>query len=700
MKKPALALIIIFVIGFASCDKKEVNIKVDIRNEDKIGIIDADLVQKVKNELIGKFGDENEFRIERGVDQVAALWKESDGEFIDLEQFCIENFIHDDSTRNDVFNTIQRNHEIISGNFNRMSLELQEPVQLDMGEISKLEYTYAAYNPASHLTEDFFKNKAAFITALNFPHYSLKEKNTLSNQWDNKAWAMARVGDLYTERVPASLQQEYSKVNSDASNYIDQYNIYMGKILDETGNTMFPEDMKLITHWNLRDELKSQYDNPDGLEKQKMIYAIMKHIINQTIPEKVINKGDNYWAPISNKLYSEGKEPIADFDSEPDTRYQQLLNNFNALKNIDKYNSVYPTYIKRKFDQEMELTFENVEQIFIELLTSDTRFDAAKLIEQKLGRHLEPFDIWYKGFKTSTGISEQKLDEITKSRYKTPADFEKELPTILTKFGFEQAEAARICDKVIVEPSRGAGHAAGAAMKEDVSRLRTRIGKDGMDYKGYNIAVHEFGHNVEQTITLHDVPNYMMSGVPNNAFTEAVAFVFQSRDMDFLGINNADPMRQHYYALDNFWSTYEIMGVALTDMYVWKWLYDNPDADASQLKAATVEIAKDVWNKYYAEVFGSRDSEILAIYSHTVAYPLYLSAYPIGHLVEFQMETHFKGKNKAEELKRILTLGKMTPNAWMQNAFNTKLSSKPLIDAASEALKSINIEQNKEISCK
>ena len=42
-------------------------------------------------------------------------------------------------------------------------------------------------------------------------------------------------------------------------------------------------------------------------------------------------------------------------------------------------------------------------------------------------------------------------------------------------------------------------------MRTDNARLRTRIGKDGMDYKGYNIAVHEFGHNVEQTITLHDV---------------------------------------------------------------------------------------------------------------------------------------------------------------------------------------------------
>ena len=63
-------------------------------------------------------------------------------------------------------------------------------------------------------------------------------------------------------------------------------------------------------------------------------------------------------------------------------------------------------------------------------------------------------------------------------------------------------------------------------MKGSVSHLRTRISGNGMDYKGYNIAVHEFGHNVEQTITLYDVDNYMMSGVPNTAFTEATGICF------------------------------------------------------------------------------------------------------------------------------------------------------------------------------
>ena len=87
-----------------------------------------------------------------------------------------------------------------------------------------------------------------------------------------------------------------------------------------------------------------------------------------------------------------------------------------------------------------------------------------------------------------------------------------------------------------------------------------------MDYKGYNIAVHEFGHNVEQTISLYDVDNYMMSGVPNTAITEALAFVFQKRDLILLGMKDENPEKEKMETLDAAWSLMEIMGVGMVDM--------------------------------------------------------------------------------------------------------------------------------------
>jgi hypothetical protein len=151
-----------------------------------------------------------------------------------------------------------------------------------------------------------------------------------------------------------------------------------------------------------------------------------------------------------------------------------------------------------------------------------------------------------------------------------------------------------------------------------------------------------------------------------------------------------DPNKTHLLALDNLWSCYEIMGVSLVDMAVWKWLYANPTATPEQLKEQVVKTAKEVWNKYYANVFGVKDSPILAIYSHMIDNPLYLSAYPIGHLIEFQMDKYMTGKNVGDEMQRMLKQGRLIPQSWMMGAVGAKLSIQPTLDAAEEAMKVVN----------
>ncbi len=238
----------------------------------------------------------------------------------------------------------------------------------------------------------------------------------------------------------------------------------------------------------------------------------------------------------------------------------------------------------------------------------------------------------------------------------------------------------------MVEGGRGAGHAWGAQMRSQYSHLRTRIGEKGMNYNGFNVAAHELGHNVEQTISLHDVDHYMLNGVPNTAFTEALAFIFQLRDLKLLGLEQDNPLREHLNTLDILWSTYEIMGVSLVDMAVWRWMYANPEATDEELKAETIRIAREIWNSYYAPVIGVKDSPVLAIYSHMISYPLYLSAYPLGHLIEFQLERQMRGKNFASEIDRIFTIGNLTPRQWMQEAVGGPLGAGPLLEAAGMAV--------------
>ena len=545
---------------------------------------------------------------------------------------------------------------------------------------------FGGYDVSAHFNDDLYANKIAFLTALNFPFYSLDEKTQLGEKWSRKEWAFARMGDRFTSRVPADIQQHISQTLTEADAYISDYNIYMGKLRNDNGEQLFPDGMKLITHWGLRDELKSNYaDAEKGLEKQRMVYAVMKRIIDQSIPQQAVNNDAYTWNPLSNKLFENNAEAAA--TPEPDTRYKVFLDNFKAMRQLDAYSPHYPTQLIRAFDGTMEITKQDVETLFKNLLSSPQVKEVAAFIEARLGRKLEPFDIWYNGFKSRGGVPEEQLTAITSKKYPNPQALEADLPNILVKLGWKPEKAKQISSLITVDASRGAGHAWGAAMRNDLAHLRTRIGAEGMDYKGYNIAVHEFGHNVEQTITMNDVDYYTLHGVPNTSFTEAVAFLFQKRDLELLGLKNPNPDDEHYLALDNFWSCYEIMGVSLVDIQVWEWLYAHPDATPAQLKDAVIAAAKDVWNTYYAGILGDKDETLLGIYSHMIDYPLYLPNYPMGHLIDFQIEQQVRGKNLADEMSRMYTQGSIIPQLWMKNAVGSEISINPLLKATDEALK-------------
>ncbi len=208
-----------------------------------------------------------------------------------------------------------------------------------------------------------------------------------------------------------------------------------------------------------------------------------------------------------------------------------------------------------------------------------------------------------------------------------------------------------------------------------------------MDYKGYNIAVHEMGHNVEQVFSLTAIDHTLLQGVPNTAFTEALAFLFQARDLELLGLAGPDADSESARVLEEFWATREIAGVSLVDMAAWRWLYEHEGATPAQFREAVVAIAQDVWNRHFAPVFGVRDVAILAVYSHMVSSGLYLPDYALGHLIAFQVGDHFEGLPGpwGAEFERICRLGSITPDAWMRQAVGAPLSARPLLEAAEEA---------------
>jgi len=645
--------------------------------------------------LVAAHGETARPRAERGVRQVAKLWREEDGDAAAFEAFVQQHFAQDEARRDTMFRRLDGLHEQMYGSLLGMLLAFRWQTDLDLGPVEPYDELFAGYDPFAHVNDDFFANKIAFVVLLNFPLATLDEKLRDGPNWTPQQWAEARLADRYAKRIPAAVSQQIATAYSAADSYIASYNIWMHHLLDERGERLFPAGQRLITHWNLRDELKAQYSDPAGLPRQRMIAEVMERIVTQTIPAVVIDNPHVDWAPRANTVapaaVQDSDRPktqdAVTADREPDTRYAKLLDIYRASRLADPYSPAAPSHIARRFEEDRELPEARIEKMLVEVLSSPLMPRVAALIESRLGRPLEPFDIWYNGFRPRGTYTEAQLDEITRRKYPTADSFAADLPNVLTGLGFTPERANYLSERIAVDPARGAGHAWGAARRGDKARLRTRVGKDGMDYKGYNIAVHELGHNVEQTFSLYDVPFHGLNGVPNTAFTEALAFVFQDRDLELLGLSKPDATTDAYGVLDDFWGALEISGVALVDMRVWRWMYAHPEATPAELREATLQIARDVWNEYFAKVFGRRDVVLLAVYSHMISSGLYLPDYPIGIMIALQIKQQVRRKGDlGGEFERMSRQGRLTPDLWMERATGAPVGPAALLAATEEAL--------------
>jgi hypothetical protein len=649
--------------------------------------------------LVSKHGEAEGDRAARGAAQVAMFWRAADGDAKALEAFCAEHFARRVPALDGLFARLEASFEALEGHGLEISRELSRWAQLDVGPLLPVDGLLAAYDPSAHLVDDLFAGKVAFVALLNFPLTSLSERLAGGEKWTRRQWAEARLANRFALRIPAPVNQEIARVAAAADLYVAGYNVFVHHALSERGERLFPKGKRLLNHWNLRDELKAQYPQERGVERQRVIAKVMERIATQTIPAAVVNDPTVDWNPFTNEVRPAPPETIegdakprasVDPAREPDTRYAHVLAAFRAARAADPYAPSAPTLVARKFDLERELPEARVVALLEEVLGAPEIAEVAKVVRARLGRPLEPFDVWYDGFQPRAAHSEADLDATTRRRWPTADAFARDLPDTLAKLGFAPEKARWLAERIAVDPARGSGHALQAARRGDKAHLRTRVGPDGMDYKGFNIAIHELGHNVEQTFSLHEVDSTLLAGVPGTAFTEAIAFVFQARDLQVLGLPGPDATAERLLALDRLWDTYEIAGVSLVDLRMWRWLYDHPQATAAQLREATVGIAKDVWNRWYAPLLGARDVPILAVYAHMVGNPLYLADYPVGRIVSAQLEEHFghlpQGATFGSEIERITRVGRVTPDLWMKNATGAPVTARPLLESARRAL--------------
>jgi hypothetical protein len=653
---------------------------------------------QVESELVARYGESERPRIQLGIAQAATFWRKEDGDEKAFADMVRAQVAPDSVAHNALFSRMEFALESLDGHMNEIARDFRRQSDLDIGEIYAFDEVLAGYDPSAHVTEDFFRNRLAFAVLLNFPITTLEQRLQDGSSWTRRQWAEARLAERFSKRIPAEVNLAISQARAEADQYIAQYNVWMHHLVDAKGERLFPPGLRLLSHWNLRDEIKADYaDREKGLAKQRQIAQVMDRIVTQTIPAAVVDNPYLDWNPFSNEVKattSRDSDRAAPVDKkasnapEPDTRYAVLLKTFQAARLADPYSPTAPTLIARRFDENRQIPEARVKAMLEEVVTSPLVPRVAALISKRLNRPLEPFDVWYNGFKARGNYTEEQLDAIVRKKYPTAQAYKDDIPNLLQQLGFSEAKAQYLSKHIEVDPARGSGHALGAARRADNSHLRTRVEKGGMNYKGFNIAVHEMGHNVEQVFSLNDVDSTLLQGVPNTAFTEALAFVFQAHDLELLGLAKPDAQSHALKALNDFWATYEIAGVALVDMAVWHWMYDHPNATPAQLKDATLQVCKDIWNKYYAPVFGKKDVVYtLGIYSHMIHSFLYLPDYPIGHLIAFQIEQQMeKARSLGPEFERMAKVGNVAPDLWMEKATGAPVGAKALLTATEKAL--------------
>jgi hypothetical protein len=685
------------VVFFQICMILSADAQVKVQNN---AVASPEFLAALEQELVTGHGEASRDRIHRGLHQIIEFWRTGDGDSTALADFVGKEFISDQATLDTMFNRLESTFEQLYGHMTEIVRVFRTQTDLDLGPVQPFDEILAGYDPSAHLIDDFFANKLAFAVLLNFPLTTLQERVEKGAQWTRRQWAEARLTRIFSHRVPANVNLAIASAVSDADRYIADYNIWMHHLLTKDGRRLFPAGMRLLSHWNLRDEIKAEYsEGAAALPKQRMIELVMERIVTQTIPEAVINNPEVDWEPVTNTVSAarvhdaEGFSPMSGVLSdapEPDTRYAVLLKTYKAARLADPYCPTAPTLIARRFDEDREIPESKVKAMLEQIVAAPEVGKVAAIIHHRLGRPLEAFDIWYNGFRPRGTYTEQQLDNIVRQKYPTSEAYRKDIPNLLVKLGFTPERAEFYAEHIAVDPARGSGHAMGAAMKSAKARLRTRIESSGMNYKGFNIAVHEMGHNVEQVTSLNLIDHTLLAGVPNTAFTEALAFVFQGKDLALLGLAKADPKQEALKTLDDFWGAYEISGVALLDMAVWHWMYDHPEATPTELKEATIKTAKELWNTYYAPVFGTRDVALLAIYSHMIHSLLYLPDYPLGHLIAHQIEEHVRTAGPlGPEFERMAREGCVSPDVWMINATGSPVGTESLLAATRRAIREV-----------
>src|SRR5262245_24460819 len=208
--------------------------------------------------IVAKHGTSEEARARWGATQVAARWFPDDGDEKAYAAFCVENFLAGEPALSEAFDRFEAVLEQVDGHLLEVRRMLLTPQDLDTGPVSALDQRLGDLDLSAHVDDDLFKTRVAFLALLNFPVRTLADALREGATWSRETWAQVRMMDRFAVRLPAEISQRATQAFTAADQYIAAYNIRLDRLVDAKGASMgFRDGLSVITHWGLRDELKS-----------------------------------------------------------------------------------------------------------------------------------------------------------------------------------------------------------------------------------------------------------------------------------------------------------------------------------------------------------------------------------------------------------------------------------------------------------
>ena len=192
-------LIIFFAVIAACSSPTEKNVTTQA-----VSFISEEIQKSAIDSVLAANPGANADLLKKGVSHASSLWRENDGTAEEFIKFVAENYIANPENRKTVFNKISFYLESLNGNFNEITLDIRKTLDLASGKIDEIDRMFGNYSVYSHLQDDFYSNKIAFVIALNFPYYNLAEKEEKGPGWtqgrvgNGKAWVIC----LYPVYLP------------------------------------------------------------------------------------------------------------------------------------------------------------------------------------------------------------------------------------------------------------------------------------------------------------------------------------------------------------------------------------------------------------------------------------------------------------------------------------------------------------------